>query len=234
MTETTNRKTNCDDLIKPLPPTGPSPSGRGLKPGRQTGVDVLEMLKETGAVLEGHFRLSSGRHSDFYVQCALALQYPRVGETIGRSLAALYATGAESGEVEPMVDAVIGPALGGILVSYEVARALGVRSLFAERQESTLALRRGFVIRKGERVLVVEDVITTGGSVKEVVSLVRDAEASVVGIGCVVDRSSGRGRFGVPVFSLVSVEARDYDPASCPLCAAGVPLVKPGSRPDAV
>ena len=196
--------------------------------------DVLKMLRETGAVLEGHFKLSSGRHSDFYIQCALALQHPEVGEALGRSLAALYATGVKSGGADSPVDVVIGPALGGILVSYEVARALGVRSLFAERQGTELTLRRGFAMKRGERVLVVEDVITTGGSVREVISLVRDAEAVVVGVGCIVDRSGGRGRFDVPVFSLVSVEARDYDPVSCPLCAMGIPLTKPGSRPDAV
>lgn len=204
---------------------------------QHTEEDVLSMLKETGAILEGHFKLSSGRHSDFYVQCALALQHPDVGEALGRSLAARYAryaTGAKSGGVNSPVDVVIGPALGGILVSYEVARALGVRSLFAERQGTELALRRGFFMRRGERVLVVEDVITTGGSVREVISLVRDAGAVVVGVGCIVDRSGGRGQFGVPVFRLVSVEARDYDPASCPLCDMGVPLTKPGSRPDKV
>jgi orotate phosphoribosyltransferase len=151
---------------------------------------------------------------------------------MGKRLAASFRNLKWKGDGEAELDLVIGPALGGVIVSYEVARALGVRSLFAERHEMGLELRRGFRITEGERVLVVEDVITTGGSVKEVMSLVRNAGAEVVGIGCVVDRSSGRGEFDVPVVGLVKIDARDFDPAECPLCAAGLPIQKPGSRPE--
>lgn len=184
--------------------------------------EILSLLRSTGALLEGHFILTSGRHSDRYVQCALLLQYPNKAALVGRELAGLLA------RYEPQV--VVGPALGGILVAHEVARALNVRGLFAERKEGRMQLRRGFTISPGERVVVVEDVVTTGGSVREVMDVVEACGGRVVAVGALVDRSGGKVSFGVPFVSLLAVEMASYEAASCPLCAAGIPAVKPGSR----
>ncbi|GIX47902.1 MAG: orotate phosphoribosyltransferase [Candidatus Tectimicrobiota bacterium] len=183
---------------------------------------VLHLLRTTGALLEGHFLLSSGLHSDRYVQCARLLQYPPHAEALGRWLAARFAGAA--------VRAVVSPALGGILIGHEVARALGARALFGEREAGVMTLRRGLELQPGERVLVVEDVITTGGSVREVLALVARHGGEAVGVGAILDRSGGQVRFAVPLHALATLEVPVYSPQDCPLCRQGRPLSKPGSR----
>jgi len=183
---------------------------------------VLHLLHKTGALLEGHFKLTSGRHSDRYIQCARLLQYPRYAAELGAALGGRF-TGED-------VQAVVGPAVGGILVSYEVARHLGVRSLFTEREGGRMALRRGFSLAKGERVLVVEDVITTGGSVEEVLAVVREQGAVPVGVGAIADRSGGKVCWMMHLEVLIRLNVLSYPAEECPLCREGVPLVKPGSR----
>ncbi|MDN4594998.1 orotate phosphoribosyltransferase [Polycladomyces subterraneus] len=184
--------------------------------------DVREAIQRTGVLKEGHFLLSSGRHSAQYMQCAQLLQHPEEAEQAGRALANLFR--------DEKVDLVIGPALGGVIIAHEVARALGVRCLFAERQNGEMTLRRGFKIQPGERVLIVEDVVTTGGSVMEVVRLVQAAGGRVVGIGSIVDRSGGSTPFDVPYRALLPYEIPSYNPEACPLCKEGIPAIKPGSR----
>ncbi len=184
---------------------------------------ILEMFRDSGALLEGHFALSSGLHSRGYLQSALVLQHPARAEALGRLLA---------DRVRHLgTTAVLSPALGGIVIGHEVGRALGVRSLFAERQDGVLTLRRGFSIAPDERVLVVEDVMTTGGSTAETIGVAQSAGGRVVGAVCIIDRSAGQLRLGVPVESLAQVSFTNYDPLSCPLCESGLPIVKPGSRP---
>jgi orotate phosphoribosyltransferase len=192
---------------------------------------VLAELRECGALLEGHFALSSGLHSDRYFQCALVLQHPERAERLARALAARL---RERGLVEG-VEAVIGPALGAVTWAYEVARALGVRGLFAERQDGALRLRRGFALRPGERVLVVEDVLTTGGSAREVLALVAGLGARPVAVAALVDRSGGDAfaAEGLACVALAEVKVETWRPESCPRCAAGEAAVKPGSRPGA-
>ncbi len=188
-----------------------------------TKEEILQIFRESGALLEGHFLLTSGRHSDRYMQCAQVLRFPD-------KTARLCAVIAEKFKDEK-IDLVIGPAMGGILVSYETARHLGLPSIFAEREAGKMALRRGFSIRPGEKVLVVEDVITTGGSVKEVIDVVEAQGGEVVGVGVLVDRSNGAIDFGLPLVSVLSMEVKSYQPEACPLCAAGKSdLIKPGSR----
>lgn len=187
-----------------------------------TREEIISIFKSTGAMLTGHFRLTSGRHSDQYFQCALVLQHPQYTETLCRELAARFA--AEK------VSAVIGPAMGGIIVSYETARALGVRSLFTERENGVMTLRRGFSIEPGEKVLVVEDVITTGGSVREVIEVVRGLGGQVVGAGVLVDRSNGTVDLGVRTEALLTTQVVSYTQEECPLCRQGIPAIKPGSR----
>ena len=183
--------------------------------------EILSVFRETGVMLEGHFLLASGRHSDRYMQCARLFEHPEHSERLCAELAARFQN--------EKIDLVIGPALGGVIMSYEVSRALGVRNIFAERQEGVMTIRRGFQVKKGERVLVVEDVVTTGGSVKEVLSLLNDREANVVGVGVIVDRSAGKVDFGCRMESLVSMEVVSYPPEQCPICKTDLPLVKPGS-----
>ncbi|MGI5838393.1 MAG: orotate phosphoribosyltransferase [bacterium] len=187
-----------------------------------TQTEILEILKETGVLLEGHFRLTSGRHSGRYLQCAQVLKYPEYSEKIGAEIASRF-TGTD-------IDVVVGPALGGVIIAYEVARALGKKTMFTERENGKMKLRRGFAIQPGEKILVVEDVITTGGSVNEVMEIIVGDGGQVVGVGVIVDRSAGKINFGVPTHSLVSLEIESYSPAACPLCLQGLPLVKPGSR----
>lgn len=187
--------------------------------------EILSIFEKTGAMLTGHFLLTSGRHSDRYFQCAQVLQHPRYCELLCRELAQEWIR-----EGVKDVNTVIGPALGGILVSYEVARALGVRNLFTERENGVMTLRRGFGLSPQERVLVVEDVVTTGGSVQEVISVVREAGAQVMGVAALVDRSNGAVDLGVPFRALLTVPAVNYSPEECPLCRQGIPAVKPGSR----
>jgi len=184
--------------------------------------DLLSLFRRSGALLEGHFRLTSGLHSPGYLQCALVLQHPRDAEALGAALAARAASlGATC---------VLSPALGGIVIGHEVARGLGVRALFAERQEGALMLRRGFHLAAADKVLVVEDVVTTGGSTRETMDVARKAGAEVVGACSVVDRSGGRQDLGVPFHALLPMSLPTYPPDACPLCAEGLPVVKPGSR----
>jgi orotate phosphoribosyltransferase len=187
--------------------------------------EILSIFKKTGAMLTGHFVLTSGRHSDRYFQCARVLEYPRYCELLCRELVRKWGDGELAG-----VETVIGPALGGILVSYEVARVLGARSLFTERENGIMTLRRGFTLSPGERVLVVEDVITTGGSVREVIAVAREAGAQVAGVAVLVDRSNGNANLDVPLRALLTIPVVTYSPEECPLCREGIPAVKPGSR----
>lgn len=187
-----------------------------------TSETILDLFRRVGALLEGHFRLTSGLHSPGYLQCALVLQHPREAERCGAAIAERVGSlGAQ---------AVLSPALGGIVIGHEVARALGVRAIFAERQDGRLMLRRGFTLAPGERVLVVEDVVTTGGSTRETIEVARAAGAEVVGAASIIDRSGGHQNLGVPYHALATVALPTYEPDSCPLCAAGSPVVKPGSR----
>ncbi|NLY77244.1 MAG: orotate phosphoribosyltransferase [Tissierellia bacterium] len=183
---------------------------------------VLEIFQRTGALKEGHFILTSGRHSSQYLQCAQIFQYPDYSEQITALLAQNFS--------EDYIDVVIGPAIGGIILSYEMGRLLGVKTLFAERENGIMTLRRDFKISQGSRVLVVEDVVTTGGSVKEVIELVDKAGGKVVGVGAIVDRSNGKVDFGCKFSSVISMEIPSFEKAECPLCKQGVPAVKPGSR----
>ena len=183
---------------------------------------VLKIFQETDAMLSGHFLLTSGRHSDRYFQCALVIQHPQYCSDLCQELGSRFD--------QEGVTAVVGPAMGGIVMSYELAHHLSVRSLFTERQEGKMTLRRGFHISPGERVLVVEDVITTGGSVKEVIKLVQEAGGEVVGVAVLVDRSGGQANLGVRTESLLQIPAVSYRPEECPFCQQGMPIVKPGSR----
>jgi len=188
-----------------------------------TDAEILERLTTTGALLEGHFRLRSGLHSDRYFQAALVLQHTRIASELGAELASRCA-GLD-------VATVISPAVGGIVVGQEVARALGVRAIFAEKDgESGLVLRRGFSLAPGERVLVAEDVITKGGRVRQTIELVRDCGADVVGVAVLVDRSAGDVDLGAPVESLIRLTLPTYEPSDCPLCRQGLPIEKPGSK----
>jgi len=184
--------------------------------------EILEVFRKHSALLEGHFILSSGLHSDRYIQCALVLQHPSVAEQLCSQLAEKLRS------LHPAV--VAAPALGGVIVSHEVARALGVRALFTERQEGAMVLRRGFSLAAGEPTLVVEDVITTGGSTRETMAAVEKAGGKVVGVGALIDRSGGKADLGLPKAALVTLEVKNYDPPDCPLCKSGIPAVKPGSR----
>jgi orotate phosphoribosyltransferase len=182
------------------------------------------MLEECGALRRGHFLLSSGLHSPAYVQCALLLEDPRRAREVGRALA------ADLAQVAP--DSVLAPALGGVIIGHEVAAALGVPFRFAEREGERMALRRGFALPAGERVAVVEDVVTTGKSTLETAALAEAAGARVVGIGSIIDRSGGRHGFTVPYAALLALDLPTYPADACPLCAGGSTAVKPGSRPQ--
>jgi orotate phosphoribosyltransferase len=194
--------------------------------------ELLDLYRRSGALLEGHFRLTSGLHSPGYLQCALVLQYPQHAEALGRAIA------DRTREWHPTV--VLSPALGGVVIGHEVARALGVRAIFAERQDGVMTLRRGFVIGESDRVLVVEDVVTTGGSTRETMQVAKAAGGRVVGAASIVNRGasagSGQGLVGAdePYVALLEIALPTYEPAACPLCAQGLPVVKPGSRPVAV
>jgi orotate phosphoribosyltransferase len=184
---------------------------------------LLALFRQSGALLEGHFRLSSGLHSSGYLQCALVLQDPRTAATLAEALV------ATAGAWSPQV--VLSPAMGGVIIGHEVGRAAGVRAIFAERQDGRLTLRRGFALTAGERVLVVEDVVTTGLSTRETIEVAEAAGAHVVGAAALVDRSGGAAALGVPFASLLSIDLPTWEERACPLCAAGVPVTKPGSRP---
>lgn len=183
---------------------------------------ILKIFQKTGALLQGHFLLSSGLHSTKYFQCALVLQQPNYASSICKELAHKFK--------DEKVDCLVGLAYGGIIVSYAIARFLKVRSLFTERVEGRMSLRRGFCLRPQERVLVVEDVVTTGGSAKEVIDLINNLGGKVMGVGSIVDRSGGEIDFGVEYKSLVRLDIENFKQDECPLCKQGIPLVKPGSR----
>jgi orotate phosphoribosyltransferase len=184
--------------------------------------ETLELYEKTGALMHGHFRLSSGLHSDVYLQSALVLQYPEHAAALGAALAEPFRPlGAQT---------VLAPAIGGILVAHEVARALGIRALFSERADGVMRLRRGFGLAPGERCLVVEDVITTGGSTREVIGCVEQNGAVVVGVGSLIDRSGGAAAFPVTRVAVATVAATSWAPGDCPLCRAGSQAIKPGSR----
>lgn len=187
---------------------------------------VLELFRSSTAMLEGHFELSSGMHSDRYFQCALLLEEPRRAEALAQALAEKLRARALA------FDVVIGPALGAVTWAYEMARALGARGLFAERQNDVMCLRRGFVVQPKDRVLVVEDVITTGGSAREVIEVLRALGNQPLAVGGIVNRSGGNPfeKDGLPLFALADVEVKQWKPAECPLCKAGGRAVKPGSR----
>ena len=187
--------------------------------------ELLDLYRRSGALLEGHFRLTSGLHSPGYLQCALVLQHPQHAEALGRAIA------ERTRGLRPTV--VLSPALGGVVIGHEVARALGVRAIFAERQDGALMLRRGFVVAENDRVLVVEDVVTTGGSTRETIQVARAAGGHVVGAGSIVNRGTG-AQLDVPYVALLEIALPTYEPDTCPLCAQGLPVVKPGSRPVAV
>lgn len=200
-----------------------------------TEKQVLELFVKYNALLKGHFRLSSGLHSGTYLQCALMLQYPDIAEKFSKELANKFS--------KDRIGVVIGPAMGGITLAYEVARALGTRGIFAEREAGpptradlscrragAMTLRRGFSIAPGERALVVEDVVTTGASTKEVAEIVKTAGAEVAGVGCIIDRSEAPIDFGARFERLAKIKADLFKEEACPLCKSGAPIVKPGSR----
>lgn len=188
---------------------------------------LLDIFRRTGAYLKGHFRLTSGLHSAEYLQCALVLQHPEHAEACGRALAAKLE--AKTG-TRP--DVVVSPAMGGLMIGHEVARAFGVRHIFTERDaDRKMTLRRGFAVQPGEKAVVIEDVVTTGISSREVVDLLKAAGAEVTGAGSVIDRSGGKADLGVERVALATLDVVTYQPEACPMCAAGEPVVKPGSRP---
>jgi orotate phosphoribosyltransferase len=188
--------------------------------------ELLDLFRRSGALLEGHFRLTSGLHSPGYLQCALVLQHPQHAEALGCAIA--------DRTRDLRATLVLSPALGGVVIGHEVARALGVRAIFAERQDGALTLRRGFIIGESDRVLVVEDVLTTGGSTRETMQVAKAAGGQVVGAAAIVDRSGGTARFDVPFVALLEIALPTDEPDKCPLCAQGLPVIKPGSRPVAV
>ncbi|MGB6483690.1 MAG: orotate phosphoribosyltransferase [Candidatus Acidiferrales bacterium] len=185
--------------------------------------EIRQLLDKVGAVRQGHFELSSGRHSSTYVQCALVLQYPELAERLGKALAEKFS--------DLQIECVVSPAMGGILVGHEVGRALGVRAVFVERDSSgQMALRRGFTLRGGERVLVMEDVWTTGGSTRETMGVVEQAGGRAVAAGALIDRSNGKIEWDVPAKALIEISIPSHEAFDCPLCRRGEPITKPGSH----
>ena len=189
-------------------------------------VEVMELFRNTGALLEGHFKLSSGLHSTVYLQCALVLQFPEHAEAFGRAIAEKF-----QGQG---IQLVASPAIGGIVIGHEVARALGARFIWTERDAGEMTLRRGFRVAPGEKTLIVEDVITTGGSTRDTMEAVRKAGADVVGAASIIDRSGGSADVGVPLTSLASLTVLSVEPSVCDACKLGEPIVKPGSRTQKV
>jgi orotate phosphoribosyltransferase len=188
---------------------------------------VLHVFRSTGAYLSGHFRLTSGLHSPEYLQCALVLQHPQFAEKLGQKLAdaLLELAGVDK------IQVVASPAIGGLIIGHEVARALGTRFIFAERDAGKMTLRRGFEVTPGETAVVVEDVITTGGSTREVIEALRQRGVRVLAAGSIIDRGGGKADLGVPRVALETLSVVSHSPETCPLCAQGIPVVKPGSRP---
>ncbi|HEV7684758.1 MAG TPA: orotate phosphoribosyltransferase [Pyrinomonadaceae bacterium] len=183
---------------------------------------VIGKFRETGALLEGHFVLTSGLHSSVYLQCALVLQHPRAAQDFGESIAAHFQT--------EKIATVVSPAIGGLIIGHEVARALGARFIWTERQDGTMVLRRGFTVAPGERILVVEDVVTTGGSTRETVKALRADGATVVAAASIIDRSSGKAEVGVPRMALATLDVPSVDSSVCEACMRNEPAIKPGSR----
>ncbi len=183
---------------------------------------VLEQFRASDALLEGHFVLSSGLHSPQYLQCALALQYPSDAVKFGKAIAEFF--------VGANIETVASPAIGGLIIGYAVAQSLNVRFIWTERENGAMTVRRGFSVKKNERILVVEDVITTGGSTRECIHALESRGGKIIGAASIVDRSNGAADVGVPRVSLVSLEVPSYEPESCPLCERGEEAVKPGSR----
>jgi orotate phosphoribosyltransferase len=183
---------------------------------------VLEIFRDCGALLEGHFKLSSGLHSSKYLQCAKVTQYPNISEKLCKELAKKLK--------DIKIDVVIGPAMGGVIIAYELARQLGVRGIFTERVDGKVQFRRGFALGAGENCLIAEDVITTGKSTREVIAAVLESGAQLSACSCLIDRSGGTIDFGVPLFSMAKVEVAAYEENNCPLCKQGIPVEKPGSR----
>lgn len=184
--------------------------------------NIIDIFKQTGALLEGHFVLSSGLHSSVYLQCAIALQSPAVAAECGAAIADEFR--------DKGIAAVASPAIGGLIIGYEVARQLGVRFIWTEREQGTMTLRRGFTVTRRERVLVVEDVITTGGSTRETADVLRRAGAEIVGAAAIIDRSNGEANVGVMYLTLVTLDVPAVSPDQCEACARGEVAVKPGSR----
>ena len=183
---------------------------------------MIDQFRTTGALLEGHFQLSSGLHSTVYLQCALVLQFPEKAEAFGRAIAERFAGQG--------IQLVASPAIGGIVIGHEVARALGARFVWTEREAGQMTLRRGFSVAPGEKTLVVEDVVTTGGSTRDTIEAVRRAGADVVAAASIIDRSGGSADVGVPLSSLASLRVLSVEAADCDACKLGEPVVKPGSR----
>ncbi|MDQ3129356.1 MAG: orotate phosphoribosyltransferase [Acidobacteriota bacterium] len=183
---------------------------------------ILEHFKQTDALLDGHFILSSGLHSPKYLQCALALQYPSDAAKFGQAIAKQF--------TDSNIETVASPAIGGLIIGYAAAQSLNVRFIWTERENGAMTLRRGFSVKENERILVVEDVITTGGSTRECIAALEKNGAKVVGAASVIDRSNGKAETGVPRIALASLEVSSYKPEDCPLCARGEIAVKPGSR----
>ncbi|MCP3964962.1 MAG: orotate phosphoribosyltransferase [Lentisphaerae bacterium] len=187
-----------------------------------TEQEIIKTFIDSKALLEGHFKLRSGLHSNRFFQAALLLQYPDIAEKVCVQLAEKFK--------DQEIETVISPAVGGLIVGQEVARALGVRAIFADKENDELVLKRGFKIKPGEKVLVAEDVVTRGGRVQQTIDLVRSLGGEVVGVAVIVDRSAGKASFDVPHESLLKLELATYDPAECPLCQAGKPIERPGSK----
>lgn len=185
----------------------------------------LDLFKKSGAFLEGHFLLSSGLHSPQYVEKFRVMEHPKYTEQLCKDIASHFE--------KDNVELVIGPMTGGIVLAHEVAKTLGVKSMFTERVDTVMSLRRGFHFEKGTRILLVEDVVTTGGSIFEVIKLINDLGGNIVGVGYLVDRSGGKVNFGVKQFPLVKLDIVTYQPDNCPLCKNGIELVKPGSKKNA-
>jgi len=186
--------------------------------------EIMKKFEKTGAILKGHFKLTSGVHSDSYIQCAQVMQYPEFIHNLCSELGKKF-----KGED---IDVIVGPAMGAIIMSHVMAMVLGpwVRAIFTEREDGKMTLRRSFEIKKGEKVLVVEDVTTTGSSAREVIDIVKSRQAEVVGVGALIDRSGGKVDFGIRYEKLLTIKMNTYEPDNCPLCKKGIPITKPGSR----
>lgn len=193
--------------------------------GQAEGIDVFNIFKESGAIFEGHFKLTSGLHSGVYMQCAKLLQYPDRADKLAKAAAGILSKDIDTGEV----DTVISPAVGGILWGYMLAFRIEKKMIFTERTDGEMQLRRGFDLREGEKVIIAEDVITTGGSVKEVIKICEDRGAEVAGVISIVDRNSGVD-FGYPYYNMLKIDIEIFEPEKCPMCREGQEIVYPGSR----